>query len=466
MKYNAIFYRIAVLTLLTLLFLRACYAFAPSPLPSTNSALSLRLRFHPLPRPRRVFPLHFRDRELEEEQFTKTVQTSHNAEMQQSAIAIPATSSLIVDQPKTTIGVSLSLIRAICFSQATMLFIATVAAVGILFLAGKPIDHSLLHWNGATSFDSFWDFPLTSTRVLYGVLATVPMVAVGSMVENSGRRDASHVNFSTTNMVVCLFGRRQSKRKDKQRLAATSTPTVLSLSFLIALFTGISEEFVFRGFLPTAVFYLSHSIIFSLLSQSVIFGLCHLHKNSTPIENKLVLCLQFVNGLWQGVVYLLTGGDLLPCIIAHMLYDMHVFVETWKQINDQMDWTALAIRQSLSESEEREIRLLQTDIGRENLSDDMLAFCRRFFHAFDYEHRGSLSLRDVQRAISYAFLRDEVVPTEEQVQQAFAMVSQHRTVNNTDAEQRLPLSDFLKLLFAFKEQAQSQAVPAVRLRPE
>lgn len=465
--------------------LTRCVAFAPVPLQSRATVQSP--KGHSYPRPQhsrldpcyfrgpspednylpqtilnRVAPLYFRDRDAEDEAFTTIV--ANKEQIPTSPVPDGASSVSTLRTSKS--GVSFQLIRAICFSQAVMLFVATVAAAGMLFLSGNPVDLSLLHWNGAASFTSFWDFSVSPVRVVQGIVATLPMIAFGSMVENSEQRGSSQVNFSTINMVVSLFGKRKNKHTKNGNAigdtsGTTSTSTVLVLSCLVAMCTAISEEVLFRGYLPTAIWSQSNSVLLALLGQASLFGLGHVHKNSTLIENKVVSGLQFVNGLWQGIVYLITG-DLLPCIIAHALYDMHVFVETWKQINDQMDWTALAVIKSLADNEEVEIRQLQKEIGTEKLSDETLAFCRRFFYAFDNEHRGSLSLRDVQRAITYAFLRDKIVPSEEQVRQAFFMVLENRGAESEGPEQRLRLPDFLKLLLAFKAQAQAQAVTYIQ----
>jgi hypothetical protein len=51
--------------------------------------------------------------------------------------------------------------------------------------------------------------------------------------------------------------------------------------------------------------------------QASLFALGHTSPVTSSQENKIVASMQFVNGLWMGFLYLLTGGDIVPCIISH-----------------------------------------------------------------------------------------------------------------------------------------------------
>ena len=150
-------------------------------------------------------------------------------------------------------------------------------------------------------------------------------------------------------------------------------------------------------------------------------------------------------------MYLWAGGDILPCIVAHMLYDMHVLCETWTVINHQMDYTQEACRNTLRVEEELAIQQIQKEAGP-TLNGEMLSFVRRFFFAFDYKHRGSLSLHDVQRAVTYAFLNEKTTPEPETIKNTFDEIiqSRDRSVEEDDKTERLELSEFLNLLFALK----------------
>ena len=83
--------------------------------------------------------------------------------------------------------------------------------------------------------------------------------------------------------------------------------------------TGCCEEIVFRGLIP----HLMKSTIcqgntaVACIGQASLFALGHSSPKTSMQENKTVMSIQFLNGLWEGVLYLLVGGDIVPCIIAH-----------------------------------------------------------------------------------------------------------------------------------------------------
>ncbi len=198
-----------------------------------------------------------------------------------------------------------------------------------------------------------------------------------------------------------------------------------------------------------AIASLTDSIPYALLGQAILFAVVHISPRSTSGENKVVGGLQFANGLWYGLVYLMSGGDILPCIMAHMLYDMHVLCETWCVINQQMDYTEQAFQHHLDEEEELAVQQIQRQAGP-SLNTETLNFARRFFYAFDYEHKGTLSLSDVQRAVSYAFLKDKATPEPEKVQAVFDKVLETRTESSHTPAERLSVPEFLRVLFALK----------------
>jgi membrane protease YdiL (CAAX protease family) len=345
-------------------------------------------------------------------------------------------------------SVSMPLIRSIWSNQTTILLSATTLMAGISMLLQPNSDAMVISslWNWSNNSPSMMDSWTVS--VVQGVLATIPLIAMGNAVEHSDNQDASQVNFATTNMVISLFGR----RKSVQYPDATSAVMVILLSLAIALSTGLSEELIFRGYLPVALSWLTNnsSIAFLLLGQALFFAMAHISPTSSMGENKVVGGLQFMNGLWYGMVYQLTGGSILSCVIAHLLYDMHVLCETWNVINHQMDYTQKAFHNTNSNEEEVAIQAIQdqTDLNSESLN-----FAKRFFYAFDSQHKGSLSLCDVQRAISYAFLKDDTIPEPDRVEQAFHQVLYSRSDSSrevTKPTDRLVVSEFLRVLLELK----------------
>ena len=391
-------------------------------------------------------PRRYRDRDDETEEFVTSISATAAAEQ--------------VASPKQVAGADHPTLRSVAMSQALVLVVVTLATASVLAVSGHHFDMSTLHWNGSNEFFSFWDFQATPLRIVEGVLAAVPMIYLGTQVEKSDDRDASHVNFSTMNMVMSLFGRREHAHKDSSAFYPPGTPMMhaMFLSIALAVITGVSEEIVFRGILPSAMFHFAQSVPITLAGQSLLFGLGHLSPKSTLGENKIISGLQATNGLWYGLVYLAAAGDILPCIIAHALYDIHVFMETWMTINEQMDYTEFAVLERLDPEDEIEIRRIKQEAP--SLSTETLAHARRFFYAFDYEHRDSLSKSDVKRAVSYAFLHDKIQPSNDQISELFDRMLEKRAVNGDiyvkkDLHDRLRLPEFLRLLFLLKAKSQA-----------
>jgi membrane protease YdiL (CAAX protease family) len=79
--------------------------------------------------------------------------------------------------------------------------------------------------------------------------------------------------------------------------------------------TGYCEEIVFREILPHILkLILFHNSALACVSQAGLFALGHTSPNISKDENKTVGSIQFLNGLWAGVLYLLVDGDIVPCV--------------------------------------------------------------------------------------------------------------------------------------------------------
>lgn len=395
-------------------------------------------------------PRRYRDRDEETDEFLTSISATSAAEQ------VVAPKSAVVN------GADYAAFQSVAMSQVFALLGVTLVTAIVLAVSGHPIDMSTLHWNGSNQFVPFWDFQATPLRLFEGIIAAAPMIFLGAQVEKSDDRDASHVNFSTMDMVMSLFGRREHVHKDGDTSYPPETPMMhaMSLSVALAVITGLSEEVVFRGIIPSAIFHLAQSVPITLVAQSLLFGLGHLSPQASLGENKVISGLQATNGLWYGLVYLATGGDILPCIIGHALYDIHVFMETWMSINEQLTYTEEAVLKILSPEDEIEIRRIKQEAGP-RLSTETLAHARRFFYAFDYEHQESLSKSDVKRAVSYACLHDKVQPTDDRVSRLFDTMLEQRPIHDSNFvaterhQDRLGLAEFLKLLFLLKAKPQS-----------
>lgn len=416
--------------------------------------------------------LHYRDNVQGEEGLLNVLSSLMPRQQQTQLTATPE------------IGVQVDLIRNMATSQAVALAGVTGLAAAAMAMSGHGVDLNAIHWNDSDNFRSLFDVAHTSGwRCVQGVLAAMPMIYVSQHVETSDKRDMSHVNFSTmsklfeclaacfepflrishslslSDMVMTLFGRRNHELSRTERdisdhpTLRPETPMMHALlcSTAIAVLTGLSEEIIFRGIIPSAIFQTVHSVPIALFGQAVLFGVGHQSSAATRGENRVIGTLQTVSGVWYGMVYLLAGGDILPAIIAHALYDLHVFMENWMQINDQMDYTEQAVLERLTKADANEVRRIKQEAGPD-FSAETLAFLRRFFYAFDHDHAGSLSKSDVQRAISYACLQDAEPPTEDRVNDLFEKLIANRdeTVQG-DLVRRLMLPEFLRMILFIRE---------------
>lgn len=344
-------------------------------------------------------------------------------------------------------GVSMPLIRSICYNQVSMLMLSTTAVAALSLLTSwnsDGPDMSFLHWNGGQGLHSISDLTAKPFQIIEGMVAAAPLIGLERLLEDSDDQGAIQSGFATSNMVLSLFGR----RRFEQGTEGTAPELMASLALAIALCSGLSEELVFRAYVPSAVFVLSNSAILALLSQAVMFALVHISPSANPRQNRVMGGLQFANGLWYGLLYLVTGGDVLPCIIAHVMHDMYIFCSSWDTINNQMDYTEVAYKKPLPHREESALAKLQEMAGPA-LNRETLNFTRRFFYAFDSKQKGSLSLQDVHRAVDYAFLKEENPPEPRVVEEMFDNLLEAR-VTNTFPSNRLGVSEFLSLLFALK----------------
>lgn len=279
-------------------------------------------------------------------------------------------------------GINTPLINNILRSQAVLCLVATIIAsvatrgdLNQALLWGPSPNTVLVHSDNAFAL------------ILMGFLAAIPMISLGKVVEESNRRDAHHVNFTTTNMVISLFGRR--------KIPQSTTFRVFLVSFGLVLITAATEEVLFRGYLSTWLWNVTHgSLLATWFGQATLFGLGHIHPHCRGDENRLVMVLQFTGALWHSIIYTISGS-LIPCVICHLLYDWHVLASTWHSVNCQMDY----VEQQEHESGWADDLTEFDDI----LQQDTKAFLARFFYAFDSNRKAKLLEEDVQRAVSYAF---------------------------------------------------------------
>lgn len=364
----------------------------------------------------------------------------------------------------TTTAMNVPLIRAIFLNQAIIVVAASVVLAAIFFatdgLDGFAHMQEMLHWGGQGSSATNLDFPLTPTRLATGILGAIPMIALGGWVEGSDNRAFANVNFSTIAMVLTLFGRRQSPPPDflaprwkDTPMPTTSTLDVAMQSLILAVVTGICEEAVFRMEIPALLnHYFGGYPILPLIGQALLFGLGHAQPRTGWAENSIVVALQASNGLLLGLVYLLSGGDIVSCMVAHAVYDFSVFFKTWLDANQQIEYAEKMCFEDLPSTVQADLDGVLRGIKGAKDPSKLLPVIKRLFYTFDFDKNTTLSKSEVRRGFSYMALeRAGTPPPQEQVDTLFDKYT------SEEDKSRLSFADFLRLYMssgAFNSQVQ------------
>jgi membrane protease YdiL (CAAX protease family) len=136
--------------------------------------------------------------------------------------------------------------------------------------------------------------------VVYGLAATVPMLAALWAMRTARSGPLGRLNAIVDELVAPLFGK----------------CTLLQLA-LISIVAGFGEEVLFRGAAqPLLIGWLS--TIPGLIIASVVFGLMHAITKTYALLATLV-------GMYLGWLTLATNGLIAP-IVAHALYDFLALV--------------------------------------------------------------------------------------------------------------------------------------------
>jgi Type II CAAX prenyl endopeptidase Rce1-like len=283
------------------------------------------------------------------------------------------------------------------------------------------------------------------------------------------------VNFSTIVMVMTLFGRRRPPPEEflppsygsVQTFPITSPADAAIQSFLMSSVTGLCEETVFRQFVPSVIAATTGHPSWAFVGQALLFGLGHSNPKSPPSENAIVVGLQVINGLGFGLVYLLSGGDIVPCVVAHAFYDFVTFFATWASANGQLEYAERMYQEPLSIEQERQVQELLRGARQQRLDPKLYRAIKRLFYTFDFDKNKTLSLSEVRKGVAYMALeRAGTPPPQQQVDQLFLAAMEARkgsfpaTGNDSGSigkdDNRLSFADFLRLYLSMLSRATNQ----------
>jgi membrane protease YdiL (CAAX protease family) len=365
------------------------------------------------------------------------------------------------------------LIRVLYINQALILGLAVVVSAVLLLGTQGPGAfgnlNDILNWTGGEG-PGIFDLVPTADRMLLGLAGALPMLVFANIIENSDNRAFSTINFSTIAMVMTLFGRRKAPPKDfipeqykGQPMVTSKSSDVLLQSFLLSGTTGFCEEIVFRRLVPSIIAQFTGGNLATVyVGQAALFGLGHMNPKSNKVDNGITASLQAINGLVLGGLYIATD-DLVPCIIAHGVFDFVEFFKTWRDANAQLEYAERMYLKPLPAGVESRVRSMLDASKSKNprMNPRLFDFVKRLFYVFDFDKSQTLSLSEVRKGISYMALEQSARPPDQtMVDQLFAETIKSRQTTFTgggtsSAAGRLDFTDFVRLWAKLAQRSKS-----------
>lgn len=252
-------------------------------------------------------------------------------------------------------------------------------------------------------------------------------------------------------MSLTLFGRRTAPPQDLlppevrgKKIPTTSNADVAVQSLILAGTTGLCEETVFRQLVPGLIaYYTGNHFLLPLVGQALLFGLGHVQPGKTGFEeNTIVFSVQVLNGLVHGALFVASGGNIVPCIVAHTIYDFVVFFKTWMDANDQIEYAEQMYETPFPPDVQRQVKKVLASDGV-NPNPEQLKKVKRTFFIFDADKNKTLSLSEVRRGLSYLAIEKAANPPPQA-----AVDELYKKVVSTkpDNRNRLDYPDFLRLI--------------------
>jgi membrane protease YdiL (CAAX protease family) len=352
--------------------------------------------------------------------------------------------------------------------EAQVLMLTTAVTLGAV-MGGQEVIRSSLALIGNGSATTVLLLP---TLASLGLAATtfLLIISFSDWTSRTSDRGASQIGFATSHLAHLLFGRQPalSTVADNDDEASRMTGTlvaVLSIG-LLTLLTATCQEISFRGLLLSLISLKLGALGPSVISAAAAVGgqavayaaITTPWSTSSPCAaDCLSLSFKLLAGLLLGALSLVSHS-LYPCIAVQWLSSWYVLTNSWIQANHQMDWVEQQVSPAGSKSDA--YTALPSEI-RQSLF--------RFFCAFDSEQRSSLSISDVQRAVSFAFWHAESPPSQEQVLQLtlenYYNKKQDRMTmkpelqnwaENGEYNARLNFDEFLGVMLALRRQSKAR----------
>ncbi|CAM9705136.1 unnamed protein product [Ectocarpus sp. 13 AM-2016] len=232
------------------------------------------------------------------------------------------------------------------------------AAAGLAFLTKvNPFAGTVFSW----------------AAIKAGCLGALPIFLVSVLLEKSGVDFFRKIDQDTKLYVVQVFG------------AKRNWPVVSLWSFVLAANAGFFEEVLFRGVIQEGLSTVIGDIP-ALVISSVLFGLAH-----SPVPGASSFT-EACYGANFGLLYMMSGGNLLVPIIAHVLYDLLTFLEVHQRATAQLETT---LRGDLPQKEQ-EKRNVATVVKKFNLSEKFVDMSYGIFQQLDLDKNGVIDQKELQ----------------------------------------------------------------------
>jgi hypothetical protein len=366
-------------------------------------------------------PLFYRDdKTLISDEILIHSSTAIGSSMEASLSTIPTTSESNTSHkqfqhsnvPST---IDSTTIAYIILSHFVLLLLSTFgfALLNLIMPYMIPMDDTATLWQSPNTLLETWDQVL-----LLGCGGAVPLIYLSHDIPNA--------IFNTTNeygtaiyrhqvdvahMVLQMLGQRRQHLvtpSPNTQIAAdissnTSTGSSIFVLSIVTVITSTSAEFLYRYCIPMILYSITSSYTISIFVSSILYGLSHIQWDSRIIGTKvisnsrMVFTQQTLAGIWYSMICLCSGGNIAPAIIVHYMYDMDLLTSTWHRINNQLDYVDLVQQQQ----QQVPTNMVVHSPSIPTLTNEAVEVSRRFFYAFDSEHVGSLSEKDVYHATQY-----------------------------------------------------------------
>ncbi|CAM9094990.1 unnamed protein product [Scytosiphon promiscuus] len=255
----------------------------------------------------------------------------------------------------------------------TMLRGANIGLIKVLIQGEVAVGTAAAGLAFLTQVNPFVGTMFSWSAIGMGCLGALPAFLVSVVLEKSGVEFFRKIDQDTKLYTVQVFG------------AERNFPVVSFWSLVLAANAGFFEEALFRGVIQQ---WLSTIVggIPALAITSVLFGLAH-----SPVPGASSFT-EACYGANFGLLYMMSGGNLLVPIVAHVVYDFLTFVEVHQRATAQLKTT---IEGDLPQKEQ-EKRNVASVVKKFNLSQKFVDMSYGVFQQLDLDKNGAIDQEELQ----------------------------------------------------------------------